>query len=477
MKMLPVLERIEKMGLDKLLNKNARSNRQNKFFTFCIRAFLVILIFYSFLYVFVPRRYTVRYLYILPGEKNTTSISLPEIGNADTSFGSAGYARSTFDPRENYRSIFLSKPVIENAKKILNVDFFPKPRIDLTPNSTLISVKVTSPSIRQSIRYAKALNQSALSHISELRKSSISERRIPVDSIVQELSQRLNQSQENLSEFQSNSQLQFEEQSEDLLEILSELKSREIEISSEIKKYESEITSLENMTGLNGRELKFAFLMRDDIITSELMTQYSIVMAKINANKEIFGEQHPKQKNLMNQRSALAKSIIKRSEQLLGENLSIDVINNVFKANSTENVSSDIIISLILKKSTLEGQKGIYKEILRQREEYKNELNQLIKLQPKLADLKRDVALSEAVISSALANLEYSESNFYEGYPQIQIIEEPRLEMYKNYVLRTRFILGFFLTLLLTFIGISLHLFGGIKYIEKAKKLISNENN
>ena len=278
MKMLPVLERIEKMGLDKLLNKNARSDRQNKFFTFCIRAFLVILIFYSFLYVFVPRRYTVRYLYILPGEKNTTSISLPEIGNADTSFGSAGYARSTFDPRENYRSIFLSKPVIENAKKILNVDFFPKPRIDLTPNSTLISVKVTSPSISQSIRYAKALNQSALSHISELRKSSISERRIPVDSIVQELSQRLNQSQENLSEFQSNSQLQFEEQSK-FAEILSELKSRE-QISSEIKKYESEITSLENMTGLNGRELKFAFLMRDDIITSELMTQYSIVMQK-----------------------------------------------------------------------------------------------------------------------------------------------------------------------------------------------------
>ncbi|MAR14040.1 MAG: hypothetical protein CL681_29205 [Blastopirellula sp.] len=231
------------------------------------------------------------------------------------------------------------------------------------------------------------------------------------------------------------------------------------------------------MTGLNEKELKFAFLMKDDVITSELMTQYSIVTGKINANKEILGEQHPKQKNLINQSSALAESIIKRSEQLLGVTLSIDVINNVFKANSTENVSSDIIISLIMKKSTLEGQRGVYYEILKQKEEYRNELNELIKLQPKLADLKRDVALSEAVISSALANLEYSESNFYEGYPQIQIIEEPRLEMYKNYVLRTRFILAFLLSLLLTFVGISLHLFGGVKYIEKAKKLISNENN
>ena len=473
MKSLPILER---MGFDKLFKKNSRSDLQNKFITLCLRSLSVILIFYSLLYVFVPRRYTVRYLYILPGEKNTTSISLPEIGNADTSYGSAGYARSTFDPRENYRSIFLSKPVIENAKKILNVDYFPNPRIDLTPNSTLISVKVTSPSIKQSIKYARALNQSAISHISELRKSSISQRRIPVDSIVQELSQRLNQSQENLAEFQSNSLLQFEEQSKDLLRILSELKSHEIEVSSEIKKYENEIISLENMTGLNERELKFAFLMRDDAIISELMTQYSIVIGKINTNKDILGEQHPQQKNLQNQSSALAESIIKRSQQLLGIKLSIDVINNVYKANSTENVSSDIIISLIHKKSTLEGQRGIYNEILKQKTEYRDELNELIELQPKLADLKRDVALSEAVISSALANLEYSESNFYEGYPQIQIIEEPRLEMYKNYVLRTRFILAFLLTLLLTIAGISLHLFGGIKYIEKAKKLISNEN-
>ena len=473
MKSLPILER---MGFDKLFKKNSRSDLQNKFITLCLRSLSVILIFYSLLYVFVPRRYTVRYLYILPGEKNTTSISLPEIGNADTSYGSAGYARSTFDPRENYRSIFLSKPVIENAKKILNVDYFPNPRIDLTPNSTLISVKVTSPSIKQSIKYARALNKSAISHISELRKSSISERRIPVDSIVQELSQRLNQSQENLAEFQSNSLLQFEEQSKDLLRILSELKSHEIEVSSEIKKYENEIISLENMTGLNERELKFAFLMRDDAIISELMTQYSIVIGKINTNKDILGEQHPQQKNLQNQSSALAESIIKRSQQLLGIKLSIDVINNVYKANSTENVSSDIIISLIHKKSTLEGQRGIYNEILKQKTEYRDELNELIELQPKLADLKRDVALSEAVISSALANLEYSESNFYEGYPQIQIIEEPRLEMYKNYVLRTRFILAFLLTLLLTIAGISLHLFGGIKYIEKAKKLISNEN-
>ena len=468
---------LKRLGLAKLMNNDKSCDKYNKFLLVSTRTSLVIFIIYLVLYILVPRRYTVRYLYNLPGEKNTTSISLPEIGNADTSFGSAGYARSTFDPRENYRSIFLSKPVIQNAKRLLNIDYFPKPRIDLTPNSTLISVKITSSTIQQSVRYAKALNKSAIAHISRLRRSSISERRVPVDSIVQEISQRLNKSQEKLADFQVNNALQFEEQSKDLLAIIAELKNREIDISGEIKKHEGEISSLESMTDLNQKELKFAFLTRDDIVISELMNQYSVVVGKINTNDGLYGKQHPLQRNLVNQRNALAKSIISRSEELLGETLSINILSKVFKANSAENVSSDVIIALIQKRSTLEGERNKYNEILDQKIKYEKELNDLIKLQPKLADLKRDVALSEAVISSALANIEYSESNFYEGYPQIQIIEEPRVEMYKNYTIRTRFVIAFFLTWLLTLMGIGLHIFYGINYIKKLKKLISNESN
>ena len=37
----------------------------------------------------------------------------------------------------------------------------------------------------------------------------------------------------------------------------------------------------------------------------------------------------------------------------------------------------------------------------------------------------RDESLSEAILAAALANVEYSESNYFEGYPQIQIIEKP----------------------------------------------------
>ena len=162
---------LKKLGLTKLMNNDKSCDKYNKFLLVSTRTSLIIFIIYLVLYILVPRRYTVRYLYNLPGEKNTTSISLPEIGNADTSFGSAGYARSTFDPRENYRSIFLSKPVIQNAKRLLNIDYFPKPRIDLTPNSTLISVKITSSTIQYTVYFtndSKNTNNNPITPISSL---------------------------------------------------------------------------------------------------------------------------------------------------------------------------------------------------------------------------------------------------------------------------------------------------------------------
>ena len=107
------------------------------------------------------------------------------------------------------------------------------------------------------------------------------------------------------------------------------MKSREIDISSDIKKYEGEIKALENITELN-QELKFAFLLRDDVIISELMTQYSSVVGKIDTNKDLFGDQHPVQRNYLKKVSI--NSINHRPiRTIVGERLSIEIVNNISK--------------------------------------------------------------------------------------------------------------------------------------------------
>ena len=87
--------------------------------------------------------------------------------------------------------------------------------------------------------------------------------------------------------------------------------------------------------------------------------------------------------------------------------------------------NSLLLVDLIDKEVSLQGFKAEQEEISDQILSYTDELNALIKIKPQFADLQRSQSLSEAILAAALGNVEYSESNYFEGYPQIQIIEKP----------------------------------------------------
>ena len=192
-----------------------------KFKTTSAKILLYTTIFYAFLLLFGPKRYSARYLYNLPGDKSNASLSLEEIGTSSRDVGAAGYASSTYDPRENYKAIFLSDPVISKAKKLANAKKFPLPKISLKPNSTLISVIFTTNSFDLSLGYANTFNNAALARIAELRKVSISERREPIDELVSDIAKRLSQSQEALATFQYKNDLKSEKQIDDIIDIIT----------------------------------------------------------------------------------------------------------------------------------------------------------------------------------------------------------------------------------------------------------------
>ena len=103
-------------------------------------------------------------------------------------------------------------------------------------------------------------------------------------------------------------------------------------------------------------------------------------------------------------------------------------------------------------------------EIRNQINIYTNELNTLLNLKPQLADLMRDESLSEAILAAALANVEYSESNYFEGYPQIQIIEKPNPIYSHNNSRLKRLILGFIMTCILSISASWLYVFKSINF-------------
>ena len=419
-----------------------------------------ILIFYIFIFLLVPRRYSTRYIYNLPGDKITSNISLPEIGSTKSTYGSSGYATSTFDPRENYRAIFLSDPVIQAAKKISNLEKFPLPRIELRPNSTLISVIFTASSIEQSIVYSNSFNAAALSHISKLRRDSIAERRKPIDYLISDIDEKLKLSQLALSNFQANNDLKSDDQISKLINTISDLKIQKTTLKSQFKRLGAETQLLLGVTGLNQGQIRDAYILRSDILIKDLVAEYSSINASIRETEDIYGKNHPQMQDLLTKKDSLISSLLNRSQALLDYSPDTNTLGKLILVNdsSTRDLNNQLTKLIDIYLRTM-GTDAELNEINKQIRDYEVTLKKLLNLMPEFANLKRQKAFSEAVLAAALANLENSESNFFEGYPQIQVIAKPSTQLNQRNLYFIRILIGFILTSIFALLGLCIYIY------------------
>ncbi|HEY9782442.1 MAG TPA: hypothetical protein V6D09_20160, partial [Leptolyngbyaceae cyanobacterium] len=88
-----------------------------------------------------PATYTSHSAIAVPGEGAATNVNLPNIGEA-TYQNSSPYAITTQDPRESYKFIGESEPVLKAAATQLNMPLkkFGKPRMKTIDNTPIMEV-------------------------------------------------------------------------------------------------------------------------------------------------------------------------------------------------------------------------------------------------------------------------------------------------------------------------------------------------
>ena len=329
--------------------------RISRFKSISKRILIFTTLFYVLILFFGPKRYSARYLYNLPGDKSNASLSLAEIGTSSRDIGTAGYASSTYDPRENYKAIFLSDPVVSEAKRLSRTKRFPLPKIIIKPNSTIISVIFTTSNFEKSLKYANSFNTAAINRISELRKISIAERRQPIDELISDITSRLNISQRALSDFQSKNKLKSEKQIDDIIDIVTELKQEESKLEASIEKNNTELahmlTTLDLTYGQVGQTLK----LRNDKTLEEMLEKYAEITTKVKVNSSIYGINHPEQKMSLEKFKTLSKTLVERAKKVTGKTLDLREVQRLALMETRQLDNSLLLIDLIKKEVSLRG--------------------------------------------------------------------------------------------------------------------------
>lgn len=370
----------------------------------------------------------------LPGGGLVSNIDLPQIGSADTRLNSP-YTNVNRDPRENYKFLATSQPVLKSASARMGVETpeFGKPRIEIVDNTTLMELSIQGESPEDARERAKALHDSLLARVAYLRTEEAAQQDAGSRSILKESREKLDSAQTRLSEFKARTGLVSNEQISQLSANIERLRERYVSVSAEQSNANSRLRELSDTLNISADEASQAFVLRADQIFQQSIDSYSTATTALDSLSAQFGRNHPSVVRARAQQNAARSSMLGRASTLLGQSMDQQDISRLnvgsdFEKSSREGLFEETVLAHI----QTQGLSAQSEELSDQVSALEGKLRTLAQYSSTLESLQRDVTIAEAIFSSTIARLDLGRSDAFGSYPHIQLLTDPSLPQAQN---------------------------------------------
>jgi uncharacterized protein involved in exopolysaccharide biosynthesis len=368
----------------------------------------------------------------LPGAWSNANVSLPGIGQANYENVSPYAALSTQDPREIYKFIAESEPVLKAAAVQLNMSLeeFGEPRLKLIVNTSIMSVDFQGASPEEARNKSFAFYKSLQARLNELRYQEARQRDVGYQSALTSSQIKLATVQKRLSDYKASSGLNSDDQIKDLTTNIEQLRRQRAEILAQQQQSSTRLAQLSANLKLSAGQATDAFALQTDQIFQQNLKNYSDASAALVVLESKFLPNHPTLIAEKAKRDAAQQALLDRGQSLLGRPMSLASLKqlNLSSNNSGNSAPRDTLLEqLVTVQADQEGFTAQAQEIDQQIAQLESRLKSLTRRQATLDSLKRDMQIAEAVFSSTLARLDIGKSNTFGSYPLIQLVIQPTL--------------------------------------------------
>ncbi|GAB1542106.1 hypothetical protein NUACC21_47800 [Scytonema sp. NUACC21] len=387
----------------------------------------------AFLYLKVaPHTYTSSSAINLPGAWSNTNVNLPGIGQANYENVSPYAALSTQDPREIYKYIAESEPVLQAAAEQLNMTLeeFGEPRLKVIVNTSIMSVDFQGASPEEAQNKSLAFYKAFQAKLNELRSQEAIQRDVGYRTALTSSQKKLATAQKQLSDYKARSGLSSENQINDLTTNIEELRRQRAEILAQQKQANTRLAQLSANLKLSAGQASDAFVLQTDQIFQQNLKSYSDASAALVVLESKFLPNHPTLITETAKRDAAQRAVLARGQFLLGRPVSLATLKQLSLSsnNSGNAVPRDTLFQELVKvQAEQKGFTAQAQEIEQQIAQLEGRLKALTQQQITLESLKRNTQIAEAVFSSTLARLDLGKSNAFGSYPLIQLVIQPTL--------------------------------------------------
>lgn len=412
----------------------------------------------------VPPTYTSHSAVTLPEAGSAANVNLPNIGQASYE-NSSLYGSTTQDPRENYKFIAQSEPVLSAAASQLNMPLaqFGVPRIKIIDGTTIMTVDFKGASPEEARNKSLAFYHAFEAKLSKLRSEESIQREAGFQTALSTSWKKLEVAQQRLSNYKTDSGLTSNDQVKDLSSNIEQLRKQKVEILAQQQQASARLQQLSASLNLSDLEAVDAFTLQTDQIFQQNLKDYSEANASLSVLGSKLQPDHPQLVTQQDKQNAAQAALLKRSQYLLGKPVSQTVLHQLsLNGNNSDSARESLFQQLVTTQAEQKGLQAQAETTNREIAQLQERLNKLAQKESVLDALNRDLQVSEAVFSSTLTRLDIGKSNAFGSYPLVQFVTQPTLaetasSPKKEFVLIGAALGSFFVTTGIALFGLRRH--------------------
>ncbi len=404
----------------------------------------------------VPPRYTSEWSLIIPASDTDARVNLTDVGQA---YGTArsSYDSRSLDPRVNYKSIADSSPVLAAAAALSGTDprEFPRPRIKLLDQSSIISLEITADDPDLARARAVALNKAFAQRLADLRTNETEERDAGVKNAIAEARDNLHAAQQELLQFRTENAVFSSAQLDEMANTAVSLEARRKTLAEQLAGRSSWLRSARQHLGVDSHQAAHSLIVQSDSLFLAHYAQYVEATALLSDYAYKFGANHPRVKAQQKRATAMFNKLAARALELHGPGLSETKLRKliILMDEKSREPLFGRFVEAAVEYDSLNGEISVVES---QISELNSALEQLARKHATLEDLERRVQFAEAVFNSALGKIDVGRSNVYSSYPLVQNLVAPTLPSAPSSPLLVLVILGALAASIFFSIGLSL---------------------
>jgi len=365
----------------------------------------------------------------VPTNNSATKISLPEIGQASVDNASP-YSINGQDPRQNYKFIAQSEPVIKAAASLLGItpEKFGTPTINTNYGTSTIEFYLKGESSVEARKKSRALFQAMQARVDELREQEFAQKDGKFHSFLFRAQRKLEVAQKRLSDYKLQSGLNSQERLKELTGTIEALRKQKAELVTSWQQANARLIQLRESLDIPEREISDILKLKSDRIFQDLLTRHHVSYLNLVELNSKFLPNHPTILVERDEYNELNKAIFKRLQLLLGKTLSKDALQRaVSNGNGISTSKENLFQEVVELNAQRHGLQAQAEEMQQQLSQLEVQLRELSQKGVTLDALERELQVSEAVFSSMLINLDLVKTNVFGSYPLIQLLVEPNL--------------------------------------------------